>query len=66
MNETLRNPGLVGGWAWDTTKGLAALSVEIERQASMGGYLNAFILFALAAAIGLPFAWLFRDPRQRV
>jgi DHA2 family multidrug resistance protein len=65
MNETLRNPGVVGGWAWQTTKGLAALSAEIERQASMGGYVNAFILFAFAAALGLPFAWLFRDPKRR-
>jgi DHA2 family multidrug resistance protein len=66
MNETLRNPGLVGGWALDTTKGLAELSVEIERQASMGGFLNAFVLFAFVAAIGLPFVWLFRDPKRRV
>jgi DHA2 family multidrug resistance protein len=66
MNETLRNPGLLGGWALDTTKGLAALSVEIERQALMGGFLNAFVLFTLVAAIGLPFVWLFRDPKRRV
>jgi DHA2 family multidrug resistance protein len=65
MNETLRNRGLVGGWAWDTAKGLAELSVEIQRQAEMGGYLNAFILFAIAAAAGLPFAWMFRDPKRR-
>jgi DHA2 family multidrug resistance protein len=66
MNETLRNPGVVGGWALDSTKGLAALSVEIQRQASMGGYLNAFILFTLVAAMGLPFVLLFRDPKRRV
>jgi DHA2 family multidrug resistance protein len=65
MNETLRNPGLVGGWEWHTAKGLAALSAEIERQASMGGYVNAFILFAFAAALGVPFAFLFRDPKRR-
>jgi MFS transporter, DHA2 family, multidrug resistance protein len=65
MNETLRNPGVVGGWAWDTTKGLAALSVEIQRQASMGGYLNAFVMFAVVAAMGLPFVWLFRVPKRR-
>lgn len=63
MNETMRNPGLMGGWTWDTTKGLAALSVEIQRQASMGGYLNAFALFALAAASALPLVWLFRNPK---
>jgi DHA2 family multidrug resistance protein len=66
MNEMLRNPGLVGGWVWDSTKGLAALSAEIQRQALMGGYLNAFALFAFAAAFGLPFVWLFRDPKRRI
>jgi MFS transporter, DHA2 family, multidrug resistance protein len=65
MNKTLRYPGLVGDWAWDTTKGLAALSVEIQRQASMGGYLNAFTLFAFAATLALPFVWLFRVPKRR-
>jgi DHA2 family multidrug resistance protein len=65
MNETLRNPGVIGGWALDSTKGLAALSEEIQRQASMGGYLNAFVLFAFVAALGLPFVLLFRDPKRR-
>jgi hypothetical protein len=65
MNEALRNRGLVGGWSLETTRGLAELSVEIQRQAEMGGYLNAFILFAIAAAVGLPFAWMFRDPKRR-
>lgn len=65
MNETLRNPDLAGKWAWDTAKGLAELSVEIQRQAVMGGYLNAFVLFTLVAAVGFPLAWLFRDPKRR-
>lgn len=64
MNETLRNPELVGNYAWDTARGLAELSAEIERQASMGGYLNAFVLFALAAVVGVPLAWLFRDSQR--
>lgn len=63
-SETLRTPDLMGGWNWDTTKGLAALSEEIQRQASMGGYLNAFALFAVAAACAIPLAWMFRVPKQ--
>jgi DHA2 family multidrug resistance protein len=64
MNEVLRNPDVVGGWALDTTEGLAALSVEIERQASMGGYLNAFALMAYAAALAVPLAWFMRDAKH--
>jgi DHA2 family multidrug resistance protein len=64
MNKTLHQPGLAGGWTSGTNKGLAALSAEIHRQASMGGYLNAFTLFALAAASALPLVWLFREPKR--
>ena len=60
MNELLRNPGLAGDWAWDTTRGLAGLSAEIRRQAAMGGYLNAFAMFAATAAIAVPLVLLFR------
>jgi DHA2 family multidrug resistance protein len=65
MNEALRNSGRAGGWDPDTVRGLAELSTEIQRQAEMGGYLNAFMLFAIAAAIGIPFAWMFRNPKRR-
>jgi DHA2 family multidrug resistance protein len=65
MNELLRNPSLMGGWVWDSTRGLAVLSNEILRQAQMGGYLNAFALFGIAAALGLPFVWLFRNPKRK-
>ncbi len=63
MNKTLQSPHLAGGWTWDTTEGLAALSDEVQRQALMGGYLNAFALFAAAAALALPIVWLFRIPK---
>jgi DHA2 family multidrug resistance protein len=65
LNETLRNGGMVGGWTSNTIKGLSQLSEEIYRQAQMGGYLNAFVLFAVAAALGVPLAWMFRDPKRK-
>ncbi len=64
LNKVLRYPALVGSWAWDSTKSLAALSVEMQHQASMGGYLNAFTLFTVAALLALPVVWLFRDPHR--
>lgn len=62
-NETLRDPGLMGGWSWESAEGLAALSNEMHRQASMGGYLNTFALFAVAAAVVVPLAWMFRKAK---
>jgi hypothetical protein len=57
---------LAANLASDQARSLAALSAEIQRQASIGGYLNTFVLFALAAAAALPLAWLFRAPKRRI
>ncbi len=50
--------------ATSDARSLTALQDEILRQASIGGYLNAFALSALAAAVALPLVWMFRT-RQR-
>jgi len=55
---------LAEGLASDNARSLTALRDEIERQAAIGGYLNAFVMSALAAAIALPLAWLFRVPKR--
>jgi DHA2 family multidrug resistance protein len=66
VNELLRNPGLLGGWAHDSDPGLASLSAEIRRQAVMGGYLNTFFLFAVTATATIPLVWLFRKAGRSV
>jgi MFS transporter, DHA2 family, multidrug resistance protein len=55
---------LADGLASDNARSLTALRDEIERQAAIGGYLNAFVLSALAAVVTLPLAWLFRVPKR--
>jgi DHA2 family multidrug resistance protein len=55
---------LADGLASDDARSLTALKDEIERQAAIGGYLNAFVLSALAAVVALPLAWMFRVPRR--
>jgi DHA2 family multidrug resistance protein len=52
--------------ASDPARSLAALSSEMQRQASIGGYLNTFILFTATAAAALPLAWMFRAPKRRI
>ncbi len=65
------NPGLTSPWvagAWDATTlmGLSTISREITRQAAMIAYLNAFGLFTLVAAIGIPVALMAKPaPRRR-
>jgi DHA2 family multidrug resistance protein len=55
---------LADNLASDDAKSLTALRDEIQRQAAIGGYLNAFAMSALAAAVALPLAWLFRVPKR--
>ena len=69
MSETITAfPGgnalgqLPNAWRVDTMDGLFRLSGEIERQATMIGYINAFHLMALAATAAVPLALWMRAP----
>lgn len=57
-NEALLMPWVVGAWSFDSVPGLAAVSEEINRQARMIGYLNAFALYTFASALALPFVFM--------
>ena len=63
-NELLRFPDVIGQWMSGENLNLSALSKEIFRQAQMIGYLNAFHLFGLAAALSIPLCFLFRNPKK--
>ena len=51
-------------WSTSTQAGLANLSGEIKRQASMIGYINAFYLMAWTAAAAAPLAFFMRSPAR--
>jgi DHA2 family multidrug resistance protein len=53
--------GLPEPWNPETTKGLLTLSNEIQRQAAMIGYVNAFYMMACTAAAAVPLACLLRS-----
>ncbi len=66
FNKVLAYPGAVGLWNLESQGGLFALANELQRQAAMIGYINAFTLFAVCAALSVPVAFLMRDvPRDR-
>jgi DHA2 family multidrug resistance protein len=53
-------------WSPQTAGGLMRLSNEVQRQAAMIGYVNAFYLMAATAAVAVPLACLLRSvPRER-
>jgi DHA2 family multidrug resistance protein len=62
VNKALEHSGDVGSWSFGTPGGLLALAGEIQRQAAMIGYINAFTLYAWTAAAAVPLAWLLRPP----
>jgi hypothetical protein len=56
---------VTGRWSVDSVTGLASLSKEITRQATLIAYLNAFGLFTTACALTLPLILLMRTKQQR-
>lgn len=54
FNKSLALPWVTGGWDYETVSGLAKLSREINRQAAMIGYINAFGLYTAASAMAIP------------
>ena len=60
FNKLLTDPFTLGGWNVDSLRGLASVSREIGRQATMIAYLNAFGLFTAACAVTIPLILLMR------
>jgi DHA2 family multidrug resistance protein len=55
MKEAVRLPWVTGAWSLDSLAGVLSLAGEIDRQARLIGYLNAFLLYTVAALAALPF-----------
>lgn len=60
FNPALNLPWVMGAWDAETPAGLARISGEITRQASLIAYINGFGLFTVVAACAIPFALLFK------
>lgn len=62
-NEALAMPWVTGAWNTHEAAGLAALSREVARQATMVGYLDAFVFFVVTSLAVLPLILLVRRNR---
>lgn len=62
-SKHLEMPAVIGVWNLESLPNLAALSREVARQASMIGYTNAFLLYALACFVSLPLIAFVRTKR---
>jgi DHA2 family multidrug resistance protein len=63
-NHALTMPGMTGGWTFDTVPGLAKIANEINRQAAMIGYLNAFMMYTAMSAFAVVVALMARRHRS--
>ena len=61
--EALRYPSLTGIWDLESAQGLAQIGNEMDRQAHMIGYDNAFIMYAIVCFASLPLLLLVRVKR---
>jgi len=59
-NKLMAMPSWPEAWDVETTRGLMRLGNEVQRQAAMIGYVNAFYLLAITAATAMPLAILMR------
>ena len=62
-NRTLQLPTVMGSWTIDSLSGLAGLSREINKQAALIGYLNAFWMYTAVSAMAIPLVFMVRRPR---
>ena len=53
FNDRLALPWVMGAWTTETQPGLARLAKEMDRQAAMIGYLNAFMMYTVASGVGV-------------
>lgn len=62
--EALRFPRITGAWDVETIEGLSRIGEEVDRQAQMIGYDNAFIMYAIVCFASLPLLLLVRVKRD--
>jgi DHA2 family multidrug resistance protein len=63
FNKTLSLPSVMGSWTVESLAGLAGLAREINRQAALIGYLNAFWMYTAVSAMAIPLVFMVRRPR---
>jgi DHA2 family multidrug resistance protein len=56
----------MGSWTLETMPGIARLAREINRQAAMIGYLNAFSLYTVTSLGAIVLVWTVRKRRAIV
>ena len=62
-SRAMNLPWAMGSWSTETMPGVARLAREINRQAAMIGYLNAFSLYTATSLAAIVVVWMVRRKR---
>ena len=65
-NERFRYADVPQTWSLTDIDGLLALEEQVQRQAEMIAYSDAFLAAALISFVGIPLALMFRSPKPSV
>ncbi len=63
-NKAWQLPWVTGAWTVETIPGIARLSKEIARQATMIGFTNAFLLYTVLSALAIPLCLMVKPPKR--
>lgn len=63
-NRAWELPWVSGGWSIETAQAAAKFGREINRQATLIGYTNAFVLFTVVSALMMPLVLFARLPKR--
>ena len=64
-NRSLNLPWVAGSWSAESLPDVARLAREINRQAALIGYLNAFSMYMMASLLAIPLALVLGRPPKR-
>jgi DHA2 family multidrug resistance protein len=64
-NKALSIPSSMGAWSAENSSGMAAIAKEINRQAAMLGYMNAFVLYTAMSVLAIPLVLMLGGRGQR-
>ena len=63
-NKSLGDPTTMGTYTVDTASGMATIAREINRQAAMLGFVNAFVLYTAMSVIAIPLVLMLGGQRK--
>lgn len=64
FNKSLDSPLVMGGYSAETASGMATIAREINRQAAMLGFVNAFVLYTAMSTLAIPLVMMLGSKRK--